>query len=409
MPDPRGPVPTGLAAGGEVMGDGGSALTTARTGLRRARPLILGALVLALILLVNLVAGQDEDTGPLSPASAAPGGARAVAEVLAAEGIDVVRADSYDEAVSALEEGPATLFLNDAQQYLSAGQVGDLTVLADRAVLAAPGERQLAALDGDVAQVGAVPLDLSGDAPAVPAECPDTDATAAGSLTATGVAYSGAVECFPVEIEDATGNATGGLYTTNDDGSVAVLGAPAILSNDAVPDEGNAALALRALGSSPTLVWYEPTGADVVSTGEGIDPRTLLPPWVDPLLVWLLACAVLAMLWRGRRMGPLATEPLPVVVRAAETAEGRARLYQDSRAVGHAAAILRAASLTRMARRLRVDRTASAADVIDAAARHSGRSRTELEQRLLFVPTTNHQLVLWAQEVLDLEKEITPS
>ena len=387
------------------MGDGGSALTTARARLRRSLPLILGTVVLALILLINLLSGPAEDTRPLSPGNAAPAGARAVAEVLASEGVDVVRADSYDEAVAALEEGPATLFLNDAQQYLSAGQVGELAVLADRAVLAAPGERQLAALDDDFAQVGPVPLDLAGDAPALSADCPDPDATEAGTLTATGTAYTGAVECFPVAVEDATG----GLYTTSEDGSMAVLGAPSILSNEAVTEEGNAALALRTLGSSPTLVWYQPSGADVVSTGEGIDPRTLLPPWVDPLLVWLLACAVLAVLWRGRRVGPLASEPLPVVVRAAETAEGRARLYQDSRAVGHAAATLRAATLARMARRLRVDRSASAAEVIDAASRHSNRPRTELEQRLRYVPTTNHQLVLWAQDILDLEKEITPS
>lgn len=396
---------TGGAAGREVMGDGGSALTTARSGLRRSRPLILGAIVLALILLINLLSGPEEDSGPLSPGNAAPQGARAVAQVLAAEGVDVVRAGSFDEAIGALEEGPATLFLDDAQQYLSAGQVGELAALADRAVLAAPGERQLAALDDDFSQVGAVPFDLAGDAPALPADCPDGDATAAGTITATGTAYSGAVECFPVVVEETTG----GLYTTSADGSVVVLGAPSILSNEAITDEGNAALALRALGSSATLVWYEPTGADIVSTGEGIDPSTLLPPWVNPLLLWLLACAVLAMLWRGRRVGPLAAEPLPVVVRAAETADGRARLYQDARAVGHAAATLRAATLARMARRLRVDRSAPAAEVIAAAARHSGRTQTELEQRLLHVPTTNHQLVLWAQEILDLEKEITPS
>ncbi|MHA7241075.1 DUF4350 domain-containing protein [Arthrobacter sp. TMS1-12-1] len=401
----RRPAPPRKATGTEVMGDGGSALVTARTRLRRSRPLILGAVVLALIVLINLFSGTEEDTRPLSPGNAAPDGARAVAEVLDAGGVDVVRVDSFDEAIASLEEGPATLFLNDARQYLSAGQVADLAALADRAVLAAPGGRQLSALDDDFAQVGAVPLDLGGGAAALSADCPDTDAMAAGTITGTGTAYSGAVACFPVTVDDASG----GLYTTGSDGSVAVLGAPSILSNEAVTEEGNAALALRALGSSPTLVWYEPTGADVVSTGEGVDPSTLLPPWVDPLLVWLLVCAVLAMLWRGRRVGPLAAEPLPVVVRAAETAEGRARLYQDSRAVAHAAAILRAGALARLARRLRVDRSASAADVIDAAARHSGRPRTELEQRLLRVPTTDHQLVLWAQDILDLEKEITPS
>ncbi|MHA7178509.1 DUF4350 domain-containing protein [Arthrobacter sp. MDB2-24] len=393
----------GEATGREVMGDGGSALATARSRLRRALPLLVGAVVLAVILLINLLPGSEKDDRPLSPGNPAPEGARAVVEVLAAQGVDVVRPDSYDDALELIGTGPATLFLNDALGYLSAGQVADLAAAAERTVLAAPGDRQLTALDDDFTLVGPLPFDFGDDSPALAADCPDAAASAAGTVSATGVAYSGGTECFPTTIDGETG----GLYVTGTDGSVAVLGAPAILSNGSITDEGNAALALRALGSSPTLVWFEPTGADVTSSGEGVDPFTLLPDWLDYLLVWLLACSVLAMVWRGRRLGPLATEPLPVVVRAAETAEGRARLYQDSRSVAHAAATLRAATLTRMARRLRVDRSASPGEVLEAAARHGGRPRTELEQRLLhYTPTTNRELVLWAQEILDLEKEI---
>ncbi len=397
----------------ELMGDGGSAAATARRRLRRSLPLLMGAVVLAVIVLLNLLPGAEEDDRPLSPGNPSPEGARAVAEVLAAEGVDVVRVDSYEDALGELDAGPATLFLNDTRQYLSATQVAELAGSSDRAVLAAPGARQLTALEDEFTLLGPAPLDF-GDVPAQAAECSDDDATAAGSLSVTGTVYSGDVECFPTAVDgppggagDDSGPTTGGLYTTSSDGAVAVLGAPSVLSNGSITEEGNAALALRALGSAPTLVWYEPTGADVVSSGEGIDPRTLLPPWVDPLLVWLLVCAGLAMAWKARRLGPLAVEPLPVVVRAAETAEGRARLYQDSRSVAHAAATLRAAALTRMARRLRVDRSAPAGEILDAAARHSGRPRLELEQRLLHhTPTTDRELVLWAQEILDLEKEI---
>ncbi|MEG9248825.1 DUF4350 domain-containing protein [Arthrobacter sp. Soc17.1.1.1] len=405
-------VQPGAAPRAEVMGDGGSAATTARRRFRRSLPLLVGAVVLAVIVLLNLLPGAEEDDRPLSPGNPAPQGARAVAEVLAAEGVGVVRVDSYDDALEELDAGPATLFLNDARQYLSATQVAELTGASVRAVLAAPGARQLTALEQEFTQLGPAPLDFGG-APATSAQCTDDAATAAGTLSGTGTVYAGDVECFPTVVDGATdgdpggsGPTTGGLYTTSADGTVAVLGAPSILSNASITEEGNAALALRALGSTPTLVWYEPTGADIVSSGEGIDPRTLLPPWVDPLLVWLLVCAALALAWKGRRLGPLAAEPLPVVVRAAETAEGRARLYQDSRSVAHAAATLRAAALTRMARRLRVDRAAPAGEVIDAAARHSGRSRLDLEQRLLHTPTTDRELVLWAQEILDLEKEI---
>ena len=47
----------------------------------------------------------------------------------------------------------------------------------------------------------------------------------------------------------------------------------------------------------------------------------LVPDWVAPV-VWQLGVAVvLAAWWRARRLGPVVAEPLPVVVRAAETTE----------------------------------------------------------------------------------------
>ncbi len=387
------------------MGDGGSVLSTVRSRGRRALPLLIGAVVLAFIVLIGLIPGQDEDNRPLSPTNPAPDGARAVAEVLSDQGVDVVHPATYEDALAVLGEGPASVFLNDPRGYLSADQVQDLAGGAERTILAAPGTRQLLGLDQDFDVVGALPPGTD-DAEAVDAACPDPAAVAAGSVSSTGTVYTGPVECFPVELEDASG----GLFVTSTDGSVVVLGAPALLSNRSITENGHAALALTALGSSPTLVWFEPTSADIVATGEGIDPTTLLPGWINVLLLWLLACAALAMLWRGRRLGPLAAEPLPVVVRAAETAEGRARLYQDSGSVSHAAANLRAATIARMARRLRVNRSAPAGEVLDAAARHSGRSRADLEQRLLdSTPTTQRELVLWAQDILELEKEITSS
>ena len=46
------------------------------------------------------------------------------------------------------------------------------------------------------------------------------------------------------------------------------------------------------------------------------------------------------MLWRGRRLGPLVVEPLPVVVKAVESTQGRGRLYRRVRDRAHAAGIL---------------------------------------------------------------------
>ena len=54
---------------------------------------------------------------------------------------------------------------------------------------------------------------------------------------------------------------------------------------------------------------------------------------------------VTVILWRARRLGALATEPLPVVVRAVETTRSLGRLYRRSGDRGHAAESLRRRAL----------------------------------------------------------------
>src|SRR5207344_1672390 len=118
-----------------------------------------------------------------------------------------------------------------------------------------------------------------------------------------------------------------------------------VLMNGHLAEDGNAALGLRLLGGHPVLVWYLP---DPLDRAAGAAPPTLtqlLPSWVCWVAVQLLVAAAVAVVWRSRRLGRLVTEQLPVVVRAAETQEGRARLYRSSRARGRAAAPLRTASL----------------------------------------------------------------
>ena len=94
------------------------------------------------------------------------------------------------------------------------------------------------------------------------------------------------------------------------------------------PSEGNAALALNLLGAHRTLIWYLPTLDDLAS-GEPPTIAELTPPLGHARsLLLLVLVALAAAFWRGRRFGPLVVENLPVVVRASETMEGRARLYE---------------------------------------------------------------------------------
>ena len=61
--------------------------------------------------------------------------------------------------------------------------------------------------------------------------------------------------------------------------------------------------------------------------------------------IWLAVLGGLLVLWRARRLGPVVTEPLPVVVRSAEVVEGHGRLYSRAGARDRAAAALRAGTM----------------------------------------------------------------
>ncbi|MCC3280994.1 DUF4350 domain-containing protein [Arthrobacter caoxuetaonis] len=390
---------------------GGTAALPARTPgslrrrLRAWRVWIILALVLAGGVALSLLTSAGEDRIPLSADNPAPDGAKAAASVLRAQGVDVVVPADYGAALEALESGGATLLLLDPNEYLDSGQLGRLAGAADKTVLVEPTFLQLAELAPDVAQAGLVPETLleSGSAPA--ADCSAPAAAVAGSVTAGGLAYRGPVTCFPVT---GSSEPAAGLYASSADGSDTVFGFTGLLANETITRDGNAALALHVLGSTDTLVWYLPVPADILPGAAPANPFSLLPAWVDPLLIWTLVVAAAAIFWRGRRLGPLALEPMPVVVRAAETADGRARLYQDSRALDRAAANLRAATLVRLAARLRLGPGSTAAAVVDAAARSSGRSATDIDNLLnRHVPATDRDLVTWSQELLDLEEAIT--
>ena len=128
---------------------------------------------------------------------------------------------------------------------------------------------------------------------------------------------------------------------------VTLLGAATPLTNERLDDEGNAALALGLLGARARLVWYLPSPTDVPASAQQ-SFYDLVPSGVWWGLVQVAVAVLLLALWRARRLGPVVAEPLPVVVRAAETVEGRARLYRRSGARGQAAEALRAGARDRL-------------------------------------------------------------
>jgi hypothetical protein len=242
------------------------------------------------------------------------------------------------------------------------------------------------------------------------ASCADPDARAAGTLRTAAGGYRGlgdaATVCFPAPDGEP---GTGALLVVEGTRRVTALADADLVTNERLAEDGNAALALRLLGRSDRLVWYVPAFDDLggPAAPDGPALSDVLPPWAGVLALQLTLVAVVAAVWRGRRLGPLVTEPLPVVVPAAETTRGRGRLYRRSRAYGRAAAALRAGVASRSAARLGLARSAGAPAVIEALARATGRPAQDVSGLLYGPPPTDDAgLTALARRLDDLESEV---
>jgi hypothetical protein len=182
---------------------------------------------------------------------------------------------------------------------------------------------------------------------------------------------------------------------------VTVLGQRKVLQNDALAVDGNAALALRVLGPHPQLRWYLPDPVELGQGGDAPSLDALVPAWARFAAVQLGVVALVIFVWRGRRLGRVVTEPLPVVVRSAETVEGRARLYRAGRARDHAAAILRTAAARRLAARLGVPSQARPAEVAQLAADVTGQDPAAVHRTMLGCPPRDDAEVVALAVALD--------
>ena len=393
-------------APGTVRGDGTttSSRLTARLRSWRWPAAALGASVLAGAVLVSL--STEQSSVRFAPDNPSWNGGMALARVLEKQGVEVVYTTSVAQAVGASAPGATLLVANDygmpddvARSLLDTG--ADI-------VLVAPGADLLAATTSQVTHAAVA---ASGTATA---RCTDPDAVAAGEITSTGSGFrltedpaaAPAALCFVQDTASGTPVGHYAVYVLGGDGApVRALDDATPLTNGSIIDAGNAALGLRMLGHTDRLVWLLPEQPPVGSQEPGL--MDTLPPWMGAVGAQLLLLALVTALWRGRRLGPLVTEDLPVVVAASETTRGRGRLYRRSRAHGHAGAALRARSADRMAQRLGVPRSAGPDAVVDAVARASQRPAAQVGELLYGPPPSGDvELTRLATDLDQLESEV---
>lgn len=299
--------------------------TTPRRALGRVRtwaPVVAAA---AAIVVVALVAGPGRRPGgaPLDPHGTGPLGAKALVETLRALGAQV-------SVTARPPEGPGTaLVLGDGlseqgrARLLAWVRSGGRLVVADQGSPLNPFPLR-SAVGG-----GARTLDRRCDLPAL-REVHRVRAEPVWVLGAT----AGAVGCFPV------GGGHWMVARPEGAGVIVVLGGPGAFVNRALGHEDNAALASALLapraGTRVTVVVPPPGGTGRRGLWE------LMAPSVKAALAQLGAAAVVAALWRGRRLGRPVIEDVPVAIDASETVAALGRLLHRAGATGRAAALLRA-------------------------------------------------------------------
>jgi len=380
---------------------------SAKTVVRRSLFWVVAGVIAILIALIGLLASSANTAREfLDPTNAAPEGAKALVEVLRAQGVDVALTSTLATTRAAMTRpttgttGTSTLVVFDRDYLLTPEQRAETFGLAKNLVIIDPGYDDLAVVAPNVANAGAVDGLLTAD-------CPVTAVVAAQDVTGIGKGFRIVVPSSDTQGCLGSGN---GVYSlvrvSRGDHTVSLVGTTAALSNEYIGSRGNAALGLTLLGTSGRLVWYVPSLADLASN----TPPTLgelSPEWVTPVTALLALTALAAALWRGRRFGPLVIENLPVVVRSRETTEGRARLYEKGAARGHTLDALRMGTLTRLAASCGLPKTATVEEIIGSVAALTGQDPSALRNILIdSVPATDRELMTISDALHDCEERL---
>ena len=369
-------------------------VVTPREAWRKAKlPVLLGVLFLLIGFLYAVTADRAR-VGRLDPDATEAQGALALATILREHGVEVVRVDAPTGAADTTVFVPAP----DLTHELRPGALRSAR-LARSLVVAEPSEVPLELMDVDVS-AGGPPMEDE----VVDPGCAHPDAAAAGDALMGGVplasgesstvCYADRGDAFFVELTDGARRIT-------------VLGSGSFMTNQHLDDDGNAALAMRLLTRHPRLEWVYPRTSERSYGDRPASIFDLLPHRVVVLAAQLLVVVLLLALWRARRLGPVVVEPLPVVVRAAEAVEGRARLYEGAHARGQAATALQAGLRDRLVRVLGLTPDASPETMVAAITARTGRDAVSVGTLLYGPPPADDEsLVRLAADLDQLDNEV---
>jgi hypothetical protein len=367
---------------------------------RNIRWVLLALVVIVGVATLSTYLTAPRPGGAMDPESTSPEGARALVTILRDRGVDVIAADD----IAAVEHAarPDTLILVAQTLFLvDQDQLHRLAALPGDRLLVEPVSRTREELAPQIRIGGTTTFgDTSPD-------CDLREASRAGQV------QFGLSEAYEAVDNAAVTSCYGGALVRYAAGGreVTVVSASSFMTNSGLLKEGNAALAMNLAGSHPRVIWYAPqhSEGDSESGGEAT-LFGLIPDRAKLIVLQLCLVVALVAVWKGRRIGPLVAEQLPVVVRASETVEGRGRLYRSRRARDRAAEALRTAALQRMTPRLGLAHDAAPAAVAQAVAERCGLNPQAVAHTLFGPPPANDpDLVNLAYELDNIERQVAQS
>lgn len=342
--------------------------------------------------LVAIAVRSPVERGVLDPAGPTPQGSRALAVLLGQHGHPVTKVSSATAALDRAGAGDVTVLVPFPYNLASA-TLRKLAALpaSDRVVLVEPDTASLADLTVGV-RVSGVGLSERKDP-----GCDLPEAVSAGNADLGGYTFASDRPGFTTCYDDSLA-----VLDRDAGAEVVLVGSGELLTNDKLAKNGNAALSLGLLGAHGDVVWLQRATPEPASASADSKPLIdLLPGWV-PATTWMLvAAALLAALWQGRRLGGPVAEPLPVVVRSTETVEGRARLYQRAKARPEAADALRSATLARLLPVIGLGPRSEPAEVCQTAAQRSGWPTNAVAARLYGPPPADDHALVELADGLD--------
>ncbi|HEU5008591.1 MAG TPA: DUF4350 domain-containing protein [Jatrophihabitantaceae bacterium] len=336
---------------------------------------IVGIVLIAAAVLVALTRpGSDRALDPSSPAS---GGGKALATALRGYGVRVHTSTDPSEV-------RGQIVVVEPQDY-SARQLRALAARGEL-VMFGDGGSALIALGTPAHPLGTL-----------------------GGRAAPGCDWPGAVAAGPVDLPDGTETYTAPGVQSCYGGTVlrgsgwTLLGSSALLRNDTVARTGVAALDVNAISADRAVhdvTWLLPGTS---ARGEQAAPTVwaLFPDGARRAFVWLIVLGVLLVAWRARRLGRVVSEPLPVLVRAAEIVEGHGRLYHRAGARERAATALRAGAIGRLTTALHLPRSTPPSELVTAVALRTGRPPDEVGALLLGAPPPDDAALIELATALD--------